>query len=83
MRRPPPLEPCGRTDPLQLCAAGALHALLLVATQGLVDALASAVRNLKRIPNAVVVSEHLCQVRMDLLAFSGAALVCDNCSKKL
>ena len=75
MRRPPSLEPCGRTDPLQLCAAGALHALLLVATQGLVDALASAVRNLKIIPHVVVVSEHLCQVHMDSLAFSRAALV--------
>ena len=27
------------------------------------------------IPHAVVMSEHLCQVRMDALAFSGAALV--------
>ena len=41
MWKPPPREPHGRIHPLQLCAARALHVLLLVATQGLVDALVS------------------------------------------
>ena len=74
MWKPPPREPHGRIHPLQLCAARALHVLLLVATQGLVDALVSAVRNLKIIPHVVVVTEHLCEVCMHSLAFSGAAL---------